>query len=295
MSAGPLVVAGVKVTHPTRVLQPAGITKAELARYFHTVAPSMLPHLAGRALTIVRCPQGPEQGPACFYQRHPEQRGWPPQLPALTIEEPGGPATYFRVDDVAGLVALAQLGTLEVHTWSSRASDPERPDRVIFDLDPGPGVTFDEVVAGARLVRDALDALGFAAFVKTTGGHGLHVVAPIAPAATFEEARAFARSVVDALVLEHPDRFVGRMAKVERPGRVFIDYLRNAHGATAVAAYSTRSRPGGTVSVPVSWEELGGIDPAAFDIRSVPARLAALEHDPWEGYEAAATHLPTDS
>jgi bifunctional non-homologous end joining protein LigD len=274
------------------VLEPAGLTKLELARYYDAVAPWMLPHVARRPLTIVRCPHGAAGAAGCFYQKHPEARGWPDVFGTVEIEDSGGPATYFFVKDAEGLVALAQLGTLEVHTWNSLADDPERPDRIIFDLDPGPGVELAQVADAARTVRDALGALGLNAFVKTTGGHGLHVVTPVTPQRPHDEVRAFAHGVVDVLAREQPDRFTSLMAKDRRPGLVFVDYLRNSHGATAVCAYSTRARPGAHVSVPVTWDELApGFDPATFDIRSTPARLAAQTADPWEGYEAARVPL----
>jgi bifunctional non-homologous end joining protein LigD len=291
-AADPAAIRGISISNPGRVLEPAGITKLDLARYYDTVAGWMLPHVLDRPLTIVRCPHGATGDAGCFYQKHPETRGWPDVFGTVEVRDSGGPATYFFIKDATGLVALAQLGTLEVHTWGSLASDPERPDRIIFDLDPGPGVEFAQVANAARTVRDALGALGLTAFVKTTGGHGLHVVTPIAPKRSYDGVRAFAHSVVDLLAHEMPDKFTSFMAKEKRPGLVFIDYLRNAHGATAVAAYSTRARPGAHVSVPVTWDQLAaGIDPADYDIRSVPRRLAALKADPWAGYDAARRPL----
>lgn len=293
ISAPSVVVGGVTISNPGRVLQPAGVTKADLARYYESVSAWMLPHVAGRPLTIVRCPHGAVDG-GCFYQKHPEARGWPDIFGTVTIEDREGPAVYFFVRDEPGLLALAQLGTLEVHTWSSFVSDPEAPDRFVLDLDPGPEVGFPQVAAAAVTVRDALRALGLGAFVKTTGGHGLHVVTPISPGRSYDEVRAFTHAFVGFLAGQRPDLFTALMAKAQRPGRVFIDYLRNAHGATAVCAYSTRARPGATVSVPVTWDELAaGIDPADFDVRTVPVRLAGLAADPWAGYaDARATLTP---
>jgi len=179
----PITVGGVTITNPRRVLQPAGVTKADLARYYEAVSKWMLPHVADRPLTIVRCPHGAVDV-GCFYQKHPESRGWPDVFGTVTIQDKEGPAVYFYVKDEAGLLALAQLGTLEIHTWSSPASDPEAPDRFVLDLDPGPEVAFADVAAAAVTVRDSLDALGLGAFVKTTGGHGPHVVTPTAPGGT---------------------------------------------------------------------------------------------------------------
>ncbi len=290
-ASGPVAVRGVTISNPARVLEPAGIAKLELARYYDAVAEHMLPHLLERPLTIVRCPHGSGGDVGCFYQKHPEVRGWPTVFGTVEILDSDGPATYIFVKDAEGLIALAQLGTLEIHTWSSTAADPEKPDRIVFDLDPGPGVEFPEVATGARTVRDALGALGLSSFVKTTGGHGLHVVTPIAPERGYDDVRAFAHSVVDVLARERPGEFTALMAKAKRPGRVFIDYLRNAHGATAVCAFSTRARPGAKVSVPLAWDELTGLDPARYDTHSVPRRLAALGADPWAGYDEARVPL----
>jgi bifunctional non-homologous end joining protein LigD len=290
----PIEVGGVTITNPGRRLEPAGITKAELARYYQAVSEWMLPHVTGRPLTIVRCPHGEPGTEGCFYQKHPESHGWPDAFKTVTIQDSAGPAVYFYVENEAGLILLAQLGTLEIHTWNSLASAPEHPDRIIFDLDPGPGVEIAGVVTAARAVRAALDALGLASFVKTTGGHGLHVVTPIVPERTYDDVRAFAHGLVSLLSARRPDVFTASMAKSERPGRVFIDYLRNAHGATAVCAYSTRARPGARVSVPVAWDRLGGVDPSAYDVTTVPRRLAALRKDPWDGYEQSRRGLSDD-
>jgi bifunctional non-homologous end joining protein LigD len=293
-TAGPRTVAGVTITNPERLLEPAGITKADLARYYASVSSSMLPHLLDRPLTIVRCPHGEGADVGCFYQKHPEARGWPGTFGSVTIQDREGPADYFFVRDEAGLISLAQMGTLEIHTWGSTASAPERPDRVVFDLDPGPGTTFADVVAAARIVREALDALGLAAFVKTTGGHGLHVVTPVSPERGWDEVRAFAHALVNMLSTQRSDLFTGLMRKSERPGRVFADYLRNAHGATAVCAFSTRARPGAHVSVPVAWRELAGLDPADYDVHSVPRWLAAQKIDPWDDYERSRRPLSAE-
>ncbi len=287
----PVRVGGVVITHPDKRLEPAGVTKAELARYYESVSAWILPHVEDRPLTLVRCPHGTDGGVGCFYQKHPEARGWPDALKAVTVEDRDGPAVYSYLDDEAGLLALVQMGTLEIHAWNSRVADPERPDRIVFDLDPGPRVGFPQIAEAARTVRDALKALGLGAFVKTTGGRGLHVVTPIVPERGHDEVREFAHALVDFIATRSPDTFTGVMAKSQRPGRVFIDYLRNSHGATSVCAYSTRARPGAGVSVPVTWDELAGLDPMGFDVASVPRRLAALSADPWSKYEQARRPL----
>jgi bifunctional non-homologous end joining protein LigD len=289
--AGPVVISGIAISNPDKVLDPAGISKRDLALYYEAVAPAMLPHLTGRPITAVRCPHG-RGGPGdCFYQKHPEPRGWPEALLSVKLVDADGPADYFFAQDAAGLLSLVQLGCLEIHTWNSLAADPERPDRIVFDLDPGEGLGFADVVGAARVVRDALGALGLRSFAKTTGGRGLHVIAPVAVEHGYDAVRGFAHALCARLAESDPGRFTDKMAKERRPGRVFIDYLRNAHGATAVCAYSTRARPDVPVSVPVTWDELDGLDPVALDTTSVPPRLASLASDPWSGYEAARARL----
>lgn len=286
-----------RLTNPDKDLFEAGrsgaspVTKAQLATYYESVASAMLADLAGRPLSVVRCPHG--RAAECFFQKHPDPRSFPAALRVFEVAERNGTATYFTVDDADGLHALVQLGVVEIHAWNSTAESPETPDRIVFDLDPGPGVVWPGVLDAAHILRDALAGLGLGAFAKTTGGHGLHVIAPIVPAHNHDAVRAFAHALVDRIVETDPSRFTARMAKAARPGKVFVDYLRNAHGATAVAAYSTRARPGAPVAVPVSWEELApDLDPLAFDTVSVPLRLA-LAHgvSPWPGYEDARMTL----
>ncbi len=295
-ATGPLVIAGVPVTNPDKVLDPAGLSKGDLARYYERVAAAMLPHLAGRLVTAVRCPHGPggEAG-ECFYQKHPEPKGWPASLHVVPVRDKHETLDYFHVADLEGLLSLVQLGVLEIHTWNSPAADYDRPDRFILDLDPGEGVSFGDVASAARTIRDALGGLDLASFPKTTGGHGLHIVVPIEPGPSFDAVRAWTHAFVERLSAHAPETFTSKMAKSSRPGRVFVDYLRNAHGATAVCAYSTRARPGGPVSVPVSWPELEAVpDPLAFTIETVPERLDRLTTDPWQGYEAGRRTLSPD-
>ena len=290
---GRLVVADVTISNPDKVLDPAHIAKGDLARYYDTIAVHMLPHMVGRLVTIVRCPHGSGGSAAdCFYQKHPEPQSWPEVLRPVTVQDKDAVRDYFRVDDAEGLLSLVQMGALEIHTWNSFADDYDRPDRMILDLDPGEGVEFADVVAAAVRIRDALDALGLTGFAKTTGGRGLHIVVPLEVGGDFDPVRAWTHAFVEVMASSDPETFTSKMRKDLRPGRVFVDYLRNAHGATAVCAYSTRARPGAPVSVPVSWEELGaGLDPASLDTASVPQRMVALQSDPWAGYEAARRPL----
>lgn len=275
-------VAGVTLTNADRVLYPEqGLTKRDLAEYYSRVADHILPHVAGRPLSLVRCPEG--QAGECFFQKH-LAGNLPPALRGIPVHEKGGTKHYCAIDDLAGLISLVQIGVLEIHTWGSREGDIERPDHIVFDLDPGPDVSWKEVVHAARLVRDHLSGLKLESFVKTSGGKGLHVVVPIRPGPDWEEVKEFASQVASAIAGRQPGKYTAIMSKSKRSGRVFIDYLRNARGATAVAPYSTRARPGAPVSTPLRWDELSRIDgAAAYTVENLPKRLARTE-DPWAGY-----------
>ncbi len=285
------LVAGVRISHPNRVLYPEqGVTKGALARYYAGIAEHILPHLRGRPAVLVRCPDG--LGQECFYQKHPGS--WAPAaLRRVRIREKWKTGEYLVVDDVTGLVGLVQMGVLEVHTWNARADRIEKPDRLVFDLDPGPDVPWSAVLTAARLVRAKLEEQGLRSFVKTTGGKGLHVVTPIERASGWPACAAFARRVAESLVAEAPMAFTATMAKREREGRIFIDYLRNQRGATSVAAFSTRARPGAPVSTPLAWEELDSVSAGDhFTIEVVERRLADLARDPWADYDKLRQSLP---
>lgn len=273
--------AGVRLTNPAKVLYPEeGITKLELAQYYRSVADWMLPHVVNRPLVLVRCPDGRHQD--SFYQKH-AGAGWPPALRQVPIREKSKTERYVLVEDVAGLISLAQIGALEVHAWGSRIDNLERPDRLIFDLDPDPGVAWDFVVRTAREVRVFLQELGLESFVKTTGGKGLHVILPIDRRHDWDEAKAFCKQVADLIEKADPQHYTTNMAKAARHGKIFIDYLRNGRGATAVVPYSTRARAGAPIATPLSWEELSDrIHSDHFSLRTLPRRLASLKHDPWE-------------
>jgi bifunctional non-homologous end joining protein LigD len=276
-------VAGVTLTHPERVLYPdQGVTKLELARYYEAVGEWMLPHVEARPLTLVRCPAGHQR--TCFYQKHLKDSA-PAGVDQVEIREGKGLALYPLVKDAAGLVALVQMGVLEIHTWQSKADQLERPDRMIFDLDPAPEVAWIKVVEAAQLVRGLLEELGLRSFLKTTGGKGLHVVAPLLRRHSWDEVKGFSEAVAQHLARELPDRFTAKLMKRDRTDRIFIDYLRNGRGATAIAAFSTRARPGATVSAPISWDELSvKLRSEQFNVRSMVQRLAKLGADPWKDY-----------
>lgn len=273
-------VAGVRLTSPDRVLYPEqGATKRDLALYYEAVAAWALPHLAGRPLSLVRCPAG--RTGECFYQKHIDQ-SFPAALDRIEVPEKAGIEIYAGVHDAAGLVGLVQMGVLEVHPWGSRADRLERPDRLVFDLDPGPGLPWVRVFEGAFELREALAELALECFLKTTGGKGLHVVVPIDRTIDWDTAKAFAHAVVEGLAERSPKRYTTNARKDNRTGKIYLDYLRNARGATAIAPYSPRARPGATVATPLAWDKLTPRLPAdRYTVESVPRRLRALEADPW--------------
>ncbi|HEY1559211.1 MAG TPA: non-homologous end-joining DNA ligase [Kofleriaceae bacterium] len=283
---------GFPLTNLDKVLYPEqNLTKGQLVAYLAVVAEHMLPHVAGRPLTLVRCPEG-RKG-QCFYQKK-RAAGTPAAVGTVRVAESNGePADYMQIHDLAGLIALAQLGTLEIHTWGCHADKLERPDLIVFDLDPDPAVAWDRVAAAALQLRRRLGDAGLDSWVKTTGGKGLHVVAPLAPRATWDELVAFAKQLVDRLAADEPADYTTNMRKAERKGRIYLDYLRNSRGATFIAPYSPRARQDAPVAVPITWEELAhGIDPSAFTVATVPRRLGELARDPWAGLADADQRLP---
>lgn len=283
-----VTISGVRVTSPDKILFPEqGLTKRDLADYYGAVANVMLPHVAYRPISLVRCPQGRER--SCFFQRHAGS-GIPEAVHEIAI--PGFDEPYLYITDLAGLVSLVQIGTLEIHPWGSRIDRPDRPDRLVLDLDPGEGVAFAEVVQAALDVRERLARLKLTSVAKTTGGKGLHVVVPIDRRTSWAEAKAFAREFAEAMAADAPERFLTRISKAERKGRIFIDYLRNDPTSTAIAPYATRNRKGAPVATPIAWEEVRrDLDPALFTVATVPARIAAIG-DPWCDLASVRQRLP---
>jgi bifunctional non-homologous end joining protein LigD len=270
----------VRLTHPERVIYPEqGITKRDLANYYATVAEWMLPHVSDRPLAMVRCPEG--MSGACFFQKHPPP-GMSADVGRIEIREKNETGTYVVVHDLKGLLTLIQFGVLEIHAWGARSDNIERPDCVVFDLDPDPAVPWNRVVQSARWIRELLQQRKLKSFVKTTGGKGLHIVAPIARKYTWAEVKQFAKEVAEVLVSAAPDQYIATMSKAARRGKIFIDYLRNERGATAVVAYSSRAKAGAPVSTPIAWEELGRVkSPQQFTVQNLPKRLKNLRSDPW--------------
>jgi bifunctional non-homologous end joining protein LigD len=277
---GSLSFAGVRLTHPERVLfADAALTKLDLAQYYAAIGDWAVPQLAHRPLTLVRSPGG--AGKKSFYQKHLGP-GAPDVLKHVAIAGEDGVKSAPVVEDLAGLVALAQMDVLEIHPWGATIDDVETPDRVTFDLDPDAGLPWSRVTEAALAVRDALSGIGLASFVKTTGGKGLHVVVPLTPKLGWEAIKTFSRWVAERLVELTPDRFTANQALRARQGRIYIDYLRNGRGATAVGAYSPRARPGAPVSTPLAWQEVeAGRRPEAFTVATLPERMRALDLDPW--------------
>ena len=279
---GSTVLHGVRLTHPERVLYPEPpLTKLDLARYYEDVAEWLLPHVAGRPLSLVRCPTGLG---SCFYVKH-ATHGDPDVLRRVDIQEKDDVNQYSVVDALPGLMALVQMSILEIHPWNSIADDLERPDRVIIDLDPGPEVGWPQVLEAAELVRVAFETLGLESFVKTTGGKGLHVVVPFVPDHDYETCLGFARGVSEFIVRQHPKLYTTAMPKRGREKKILLDYYRNHRGSTAIAAFSTRARDGAPVAVPLAWDELGPkLRSDQFTVANVRTRLARLKRDPWREY-----------
>ena len=269
-----------RLTHPDRVLWPEqGITKQGLADFYTEIADWILPHIVGRPLSLLRCPGG--IAAQCFFAKHP----FGGSSDAIKLVDGGLDEPVLAIEGLDGLIALVQANVLEIHPWGSSVADLERPDRLIFDLDPAEDVAWEAVIAAAREVRERLKAQGLESFVKTTGGKGLHVVAPLTPSLEWGPAKALTKALVEAMASDSPGRYVANMAKSQRKGRIFLDYLRNSRGQTAVAAYSTRARQGAAISTPLGWDELSeAVKADHYRLDNIVRRLGTLKRDPWDGF-----------
>jgi bifunctional non-homologous end joining protein LigD len=287
--AGAVEVAGVELTHPERILYPElGVTKLALARYYESIHQWMLPYVAQRPLVFLRCPEGRE---GCFYQKH-LGKTQARSVPRIALKEGGAAGEYAYVRSLADILVLVQHEALELHAWGCQVADVEHPDLLVFDLDPGPEVAWAEVLRTARDLRDRLHKLGLAAFPRTTGGKGLHLVTPLRPKADWGTAKSFARAVVEQHARDEPSLITTNMSLSKRRGKIYLDYLRNGRGATAIACYSARARPHAPVAVPLRWDELSpALHSDHYTLETLPRRLGALKADPWEGFFEAAVPL----
>jgi bifunctional non-homologous end joining protein LigD len=274
-------VVGVRLSHPDRLIYPdLGISKIQLARYYERIAEWIVPHVAGRPLTLVHCPAG--IAAPCNFLKHAKAWG-PNALRRVRIQEKTKVGEYLVADSIEAVVSLAQMGIVEIHTWNSTAGDIDRPNRLVWDLDPGPQVSWKQVVKAAGLVRDVLKTLGLRSWVKTTGGRGLHVVVPLKPKRTVSECLDFSRAVSEAIAKTDSRAYTTAFAKAGRERQILIDYLRNNRTNTSVCAFSPRIRPEATVSMPLGWNDLDE-PPDRWTLLTAPRRLDRLRADPWKDY-----------
>jgi len=279
----------IKVTNPERVIDPTtGLRKIDVVRYYESVADWLLPHLKNRPVSLVRAPDGITG--ELFFQKHPESK-----MPGVRALDPAlwpDHGALLAVDNVQALVAAAQMNVIEFHTWNSTTKSINKPDRVVFDLDPGDGVSWKEVQESAQLMHAMLDALGLKCWLKTSGGKGLHVVVPLAPRLDYAEVKAFSKAVVEHMARTIPQKFVAVPGAKNRVGKIFVDYLRNGHAATTASAFSARSRPGLGVSMPISWDQLQGLKSSAqWTIANAREYLSFVKDDPWGDYWGAKQTL----
>jgi bifunctional non-homologous end joining protein LigD len=286
-----VTVAGVSISNPGRVMYPdPPFTKLDVARFYERIADWIVPHLKGRPLTLVRCPEGLKS--ECFYMKH--SKVWaPPALRRVKTQEKTKVGDYLVADTIAAVVSLVQMDVLEIHTWNTSIDAVELPNRIVFDLDPGDYVAWAKVIESARLVRRMLKTVGLESFPKTTGGKGLHVVVPLVPRADWRQCLEFSRALAEAIERHDPALYTTAFAKAGRERKILIDYMRNNRTNTSVAAFSTRARPGGPVSMTLRWEEVTpALNPSVWTIATAEARLSSLRRDPWQGYWKCTQRLP---
>jgi bifunctional non-homologous end joining protein LigD len=277
------VFAGITISNPDKVYYPKSrLTKLDIARYYETVAPFVLPYVARRPISLVRCPEGIDG--QRFFQRH-AMKGMSDAIKQVPISGGESKKPYLYIENEKGLFGLVQIGSLEIHDWGVSLAHIDQPDRLVFDLDPDEDLDLATLKAATIEVRDFLADLGLKSFLKSTGGKGLHLVAPLTPKLGWPEVKAFAKAIADALVEARPDRYTANPLKKTRGGRIFVDYLRNQRGGSAIVNYSTRAKEGAPVACPLRWDELKGLKvAAAYSVTTLPARLKRLKSDPWEGF-----------
>lgn len=283
---GDETVGELTITHPERLMDSrSGTTKLEVARYHEFVSQWFMPYATSRPLSLVRCPQG--DAGRCFFQKHSM-----PGIGAHVLKSNLFGHEILYVEDSSGVLELVQFNAMEFHAWGASLNAPDRPNWMVIDLDPDASLNYSDVVSAALEVRDALQDLGLKCWVKTTGGKGLHVQVPLTPRASWSQVKDFSHALASALEQQSPDRYVANMAKSRRKGRIFVDYLRNAQGSTAVLPYSPRSRPGATVAMPIAWKDLDKTDPREFTVRSAHQWLKKRRLDPWKDFLGTAQLLP---
>jgi len=283
------------ITHPDKVLdEESGLTKRMLAEYYQAVAPHMLPHVAGRPLSVVRCPEG--SGKPCFYQKHVGM-GPPKGVGSVLVKsrKSGKTDAYLTVDSAEGLIGLAQMGVLEIHPWGSKNDSLERPDRVVIDLDPDEAIDWKTLAQAALDVRRMLTQLGLESFLKSAGGKGLHILMPIDPEHEWPAVKEFAHKLVLEMERQQPELYVTKMTKATRKNRIYLDYLRNDRDATSIAPYSPRARRGAPVSMPLRWNELKAEKMPHFVLTGFAEWRARLRNDPWKTVTTIRQRLPADA
>jgi bifunctional non-homologous end joining protein LigD len=280
------------LSSPDKILYPeAKLTKLDLAKYYDAVADLMLPHVANRPLAVLRCPEG--RGKTCFFQRH-ANKTVPDAVDSIDVSEKEGEPKqpYLMIRDKAGLIALVQIGALEIHMWGSTADDIEHAERLVFDLDPDPDLPFRAVAEAAEDLRKVLAGLKLPAFLKTTGGKGLHVVVPLKQTVDWDGIKDFSRVIAEDMARRKPELYLVNMRKALRKGKIYIDFLRNARAATAVAPYSFRAREGAPVSAPLAWSELKKLKSASqFTVSTMLGRIKRQKRDPWAAFEKSRVDL----
>jgi bifunctional non-homologous end joining protein LigD len=275
-----LIIEGIKVTHPDKILfDDPQITKEDVIRYYEKVAQRMLPYVSHRILSIVRCPKGVSQ--TCFYKKHPGQNSKGIVPIAVPVGD-GGIEDYFYIESRFGLISEAQMGTLEFHTWGSRVDELEKPDIMVFDLDPDEGMDLTTVRQGVKDLKSVLTELSLISYLKTSGGKGYHVVVPFKPSVSWDVFYGFAKRIAEVMEQQWPERYTSNIRKAKRKNKIFIDWMRNGRGATSIAPYSLRARKGAKVSMPITWDELSTIAPDGVDIREALQRINS--DDPWRGF-----------
>ena len=275
-----VTINGIKITSPDKVIfDEPEITKADVARYYAQISERMMPYVGCRVLSIVRCPKGISQ--SCFYKKHPgpDNKG----IVTIPISNSSGETLdYFYIENAAGLILEAQMGTLEFHTWGSRVDNLEQPDMMVFDLDPDEGMDLETIRQGVKDVKSLLDELSLISYLKTSGGKGYHVVVPFQPSVEWDLFYDFAKRIAQAMEQKWPDRYTSNVRKNRRANKIFIDWIRNGRGATSIAPYSIRARKGAKVSMPITWQELNTVAPDEINMAGALRRIDS--EDPWKDF-----------